>query len=293
MTRRLIGLALLAVVAVACGSDGSGDAARSVPSGAGAEATTSTTAAGAPTSDQVDPTTTTTEAAWVVGGEPLPLRPDGLGEIAPTPEALQDRRLATEDLLPPPPDDDYHSTVEPLGADVIERMGRTWTDGCPVPLDDLRRVTVTFWGFDDEHHTGELIVHRDVADDVAWVFGQLDAARFPLEQVALVTSADLGAAPTGDGNVTAAFVCRPVRGGSSFSAHASGLAIDVNPFVNPYVRGDVVIPELARAYLDRGWRRPGMIQPDDVVTESFAAVGWTWGGTWSEPDFMHFSATGR
>lgn len=238
-------------------------------------------------------TTTSTVPDWVVGAEPLPLRPDGLGEIRPTPDPLRERDLPTTDLLPPPTDDEYHSTVEPLTDEVVARMGRTWVDGCPVPLSDLRRVELTFWGFDGAHHTGELVVHRDVADDVAWVFGQLHAARFPLEQVAIVTSADLDAPPTGDGNTTAAFVCRPVRGGTTTSAHALGLAIDVNPFTNPYVRGDVVIPELASAYLDRSWDRPGMIHAGDVVTSSFEAIGWTWGGEWDSPDLMHFSANGR
>ncbi|WP_229022942.1 M15 family metallopeptidase [Actinomarinicola tropica] len=67
----------------------------------------------------------------------------------------------------------------------------------------------------------------------------------------------------------------------------------MNPFQNPYVRGDVVLPERASAYLDRDWHRPGMIQPGDVVTRSFAAIGWTWAGEWSSPDLMHFTATGR
>jgi hypothetical protein len=36
-----------------------------------------------------------------------------------------------------------------------------------------------------------------------------------------------------------------------------------------------------------------MIHPGDVVTTAFAAIGWTWGGTWRTPrDLMHFSATG-
>lgn len=172
-------------------------------------------------------------------------------------------------------------------------MGSTWSSECPVTLDDLRYLTVSFWGFDGGHHTGEIIVHREVAADVVDVFEQLHAERFPLEEMRLIGDADLDAAPTGDGNNTAAFVCRPMRGGNSWSEHAYGLTIDINPFLNPYVRGDVVIPELASAYLDRGWHRPGMIQPGDVVTEAFAAIGWTWGGTWSSPDLMHFSRGGR
>ena len=55
-----------------------------------------------------------------------------------------------------------------------------------------------------------------------------------------------------------------------------------------------VLPELASAYLDRGWVRPGMILPGDVVTQAFANIGWTWGATWTSlTDSMHFSATGR
>jgi D-alanyl-D-alanine carboxypeptidase len=287
---------LVLAIAVALGACGADDAADGMIAPAGGSETVTFTIVPTSTSSTTTPEPTTTTVPvpeWIVGAQPLPLRPDGLGEILPTPEPLRVRSLPTADLLPPPVDDRYRATIEPLSDDVIGRMGRTWTDGRPVPLDDLRRVELTFWGFDGEHHTGELVVHRDVAEDIGWVFEQLHRARFPLEDVALVTTDDLDAAPTGDGNTTAAFVCRPVRGGSTTSAHASGLAIDVNPFTNPYVRGDVVIPELATAYLDRGWSRPGMIQPDGVVVDAFAEVGWTWAGPWSEPDYMHFSATGR
>ena len=72
-----------------------------------------------------------------------------------------------------------------------------------------------------------------------------------------------------------------------------GLAVDLNPSQNPYRHGNLVLPELASAYLDRDRVRPGMIRPGDVVTKAFAAIGWTWGGTWQSPtDHMHFSATG-
>jgi hypothetical protein len=68
----------------------------------------------------------------------------------------------------------------------------------------------------------------------------------------------------------------------------------VNPFHNPYVRDDIVLPELASAYVDREHRRPGMIHPGDVVTAAFGKIGWSWGGDWdSLKDWMHFSATGR
>jgi D-alanyl-D-alanine carboxypeptidase len=237
--------------------------------------------------------TTGPSAAWRVGARPLPLRPDGFGQVLPTPAALRDRRLATVDRLPPPPGGRFRSAIRPIGPAVRARMGATWRSGCPVDLADLRYVTVSFHGFEGRPHTGELVVHERAAAQVVSVFARLYRARFPIEEMRLVTTADLEAHPTGDGNNTAAFTCRAARKQTRWSAHAYGLAIDVNPFQNPYRRGDLVLPELAGAYLDRTDRRPGMIRPDDAVTRAFAAIGWTWGGTWRSPrDLMHFSATG-
>jgi hypothetical protein len=69
--------------------------------------------------------------------------------------------------------------------------------------------------------------------------------------------------PPGDGDNTTAFVCRAATGLRRWSAHALGLAVDVNPFHNPYTRGDLVLPEPASSYVDRSWRRRGMIAPGD------------------------------
>ena len=239
------------------------------------------------------PPATQPPGAWRVGARSLPLRPDGFGQVLPTPAALRTRRLPTVDRLPPPPGGRFRSAIRPIGPAVRARMGATWKPGCPVGLADLRDVTVSFRGFDGRPHTGELVVHRRVAAEVVSVFARLYRARFPIEEMRLVTTADLEAHPTGDGNNTAAFVCRAARKQARWSAHAYGLAVDVDPFQNPYRRGDLVLPELASSYLDRARGRPGMIRQGDVVTAAFAAIGWTWGGTWQSPkDLMHFSATG-
>ena len=121
-------------------------------------------------------------------------------------------------------------------------MGETWSPSCPVPLSGLRYVTVGFRGFDGEVHTGELVVNASVARGVVDVFRRLFTARFPIEEMRLVTTADLDAPPTGDGNNTAAYVCRTTRRATTFSAHAYGLAIDLNPFVNPYRPGTWCCP---------------------------------------------------
>jgi hypothetical protein len=211
-----------------------------------------------------------------------------------TPEELRVRRLRTVDLLPPPEDGRFQVSVRRVTPALARRTDLAWSPGCPVPLAGLRLLELSFWGFDDRAHTGRLVVADAVAPDLVGVFRRLFQARFPIEQMRLVTQADLDAPPTGDGNNTAAYACRPAVGTTVWSAHALGLAVDLNPFNNPYRKDDLVLPELASSYLDRSWRRPGMIYRDGVVVRAFERIGWTWGGTFrTVSDPHHFSATGR
>lgn len=209
-----------------------------------------------------------------------------------TPVALLDRRFITETFLPPSPDNTFTSQISDVPDDVLARS--TWHDGCPITTDELAYVQVSFYGFDGVTHTGEILIHQDHATDIVGVFQQLHAARFPLEALRVISQEELDREATGDGNVSTGFVCRSVVSGASWSEHAYGRAIDINPFHNPYLRGTKVIPELATTYLDRSNVRSGMIVDSDVVVEAFATIGWPWGGNWvSAKDWMHFSSTGR
>jgi hypothetical protein len=242
------------------------------------------------------PTTTTTVSPFArpnwLGTRLLPLRPDGHGAVLPTPPELVDRQMETIDFLDPPASATYESSIGEIPPDVLARS--SWTEGCPVTVDELRYLTVTHHGFDGAVHTGEIIVNSAVAEEIVGVFQRLFEAGFPIEQMKVTTLEEVDDHPTGDFNETGSFVCRPAVGSENWSYHAYGLAVDVNPFHNPYAKGDLVIPELASAYVDRENQRVGMIYDGDVVTEAFADIGWEWGGNWNTlKDWMHFSATGR
>ena len=248
-----------------------------------------------PTTTTIPATTTTispfARPDWL-GTRLLPLRPDEFGEVQPTPPEFEDRQLETLDLLPPPSGDEFEATSEPIPPDVLARS--SWVPECPVTLDDLVYLTMSHYGFDGRFHTGEMIVNATVAENVVEVFRKLHEARFPIEQMRVITIEEIDAHPTGDWNDTTSFVCRPAVGSSSWSQHAFGTGIDINPFHNPYLKGDLVLPELASTYLDRDDVRVGMIVDRDVATEAFSDIGWGWGGNWSSlKDWMHFSLSGR
>lgn len=286
--RRPLGLVVAAALLTGCGGFAADPAAAPSPFAVRPAPSPSPSPAAAPSPAP------TLAPAWVVGASPLPLRPDGFGQVLDTPAVLRDRRMTAVSALPPPPDGRFAASVLAVTPEVRARMGESWTPACPVRPEDLRYLNVSFRGFDGAAHTGEIVVKAAVADDVVDVFRQLFAAGFPIEEMRLPTTADLNAPPTGDGNNTASYVCRASRGQKSWSQHAYGLAVDVNPFQNPLVKRDLVIPELASAYTRRGDVRPGMHVAGGPAVRAFASIGWAWGGSWrSSKDYMHFSLNGR
>lgn len=207
----------------------------------------------------------------------------------------------TTTTVPPPPTTtappvpQFQGVVAAIEGPVRARIeGSSWRPGCPVPLEQLRYLTLSHWGFDGVPHTGELVVHADEADAMVAVFRRLFEERVPIRSLRLVD--DFGADDTASGEAdnTSAFNCRPVTGGTRWSQHAYGRAIDVNPVENPYVVGATFVPSTSGPYLDRSVVRPGMAVAGGPLNAAFASVGWGWGGTWSSPvDYQHFSRTGH
>jgi hypothetical protein len=189
----------------------------------------------------------------------------------------------------------FEATISRIRGATRELMtGVSWRSGCPVDLSDLRVIRLLHWGFDREAHTGRLAVHRRWADDLVEVFARLYERRFPIRTLRLVDRYDADDRRSMRADNTSAFNCRYVAGTSTWSQHAYGRAIDVNPVENPYVDGSHVSPRNGRKYADRSEIRRGMIAERDLVWRAFRRIGWEWGGTWtSAQDYQHFSANGR
>ena len=187
----------------------------------------------------------------------------------------------------------FSYSVSPISPAFRAQM-TSWHQGCPVPVSDLRLVSVSFWGFDGRAHRGKLILHKSYTSPVISALRTLYGGRFPIRRMQLVEAYGSSDDRSMAADNTSAFNCRGVPGAGSWSEHAYGRAIDINPLENPEVRQGVVSPPGGRKFTNRSRPVQGMIRPGDTVVRAFAAVGWRWGGYWhSLKDYQHFSWNGQ
>jgi hypothetical protein len=195
------------------------------------------------------------------------------------------------------------ASIRSLPAPVRQQLenGGFWHRGCPVARSDLRLLTVSHWDFHGHRQTGQLIVNTSAAPGLERVFRQLDKLHFPIHHMRLSDVYGPVSDRPRDGDVSGSFECRqavpspcPGAGGArSWSNHAYGLAVDLNPVENPYVGCGQTRDPKTRPYRDRSRHRRGMVTRR--VIQAFAAIGWGWGGAWTgnTKDYMHFSVNGH
>jgi len=180
------------------------------------------------------------------------------------------------------------ATIQPVSA---ADLGPSWHPGCPIDPQQLRRVEVSYTGFDGKTHRGDLIVHEDLAAEVVAIFDQLLHLRYPIEKIRTVDNYP-GADDelSMEDNNTSAYNCRAIPGSGRWSQHAFGRAIDLNPLLNPEIdRAGAIQPKNAAPYLDRNRTDPGILHAGDAAVRVFTDRGWRWGGDWRTPiDYQHF-----
>ena len=171
----------------------------------------------------------------------------------------------------------------------------SWRPGCPVPPSQLRAIRLAYQGFDGRRHLGTIVVDERAVRAAETVFRRLYRARFPIRSIRPVDDFRGSDERSMAADNTSGFNCRRAvtTGPASWSEHAYGLAIDVNTRENPYHEAGRWLPSAGARYADRTDVRSGMAVPGGVLVRAFAAVGWGWGGRWSDPDYQHFSANGR
>lgn len=190
---------------------------------------------------------------------------------------------------------------EPLTDEVKERItGISYPEnGCTVPYEDLNYVGLKYIDFKGQEQTGELICNKAIAQDMVEIFHELYRNEYRLESVHLIDEYDGDDTASMAENNTSCFNYRVVDGTASLSKHAYGLAIDVNPYYNPYVvfgrnsdGSDYISPPGSEIYADRSQNFAYKIDESDLCYRLFTEHGFTWGGNWnSTKDYQHFQKT--
>lgn len=178
---------------------------------------------------------------------------------------------------------------------VLPRIqGISYQENPNVALSDLAYLRMLYYGMDGNTYVGEMIVNQKIKEDVLSVFQKLYQERYPIERMVLVDEYQGEDERSMDANNTSAFNYRTIAGSGKLSNHSYGMAIDLNPKYNPYVkqRGDGSIlcqPESGRAYADRTKEFDYKIDENDLAYQLFTQAGFTWGGNWnSVKDYQHF-----
>lgn len=237
------------------------------------------------------------------------IAPAGDSETDPDPAQRKEDSLTEEKEIPSPQTVSAGETVEEafieedhsiwftssaIDDTVWERIrGVSYPEDCPLSLDELCYLRLLHWDFDGNIRVGEMIVNREIEDAALEIFEELFESGYPIEKIRLIDEYGGDDEASMADNNTSCFNYRPIAGSSKMSAHSEGLAIDLNPLYNPYVkkRDDSTLcrPAAAEAYLDRSADFPGKITKKDPAYRLFTSHGFTWGGSWKTvKDYQHF-----
>lgn len=178
---------------------------------------------------------------------------------------------------------------------IFERInGISFTENESIALTELSYLRMLYYGFDGNTYVGEMIVNQKIAEDVLEIFQILYENQYPIEKMVLIDEYGADDESSMNENNTSAFNYRTISGSSKLSNHSYGMAIDLNPKYNPYVKtasdGSVICqPESGRAYADRTKDFSYKIDTNDLAYQLFTQAGFTWGGNWnSVKDYQHF-----
>lgn len=179
--------------------------------------------------------------------------------------------------------------------DIYNRInGKSYKIGCSIPLCDLRYLKILHYDIDGNVRIGELICNKSIENDLLAIFRELYKAKYPIGRMVLIDEYMADDELSMKDNNSSAFNFRMIVGGGKLSKHAMGLAVDINPLYNPYVKilpdGQLhVEPKDAQLYIDRTKDFRYKIESYDLCCKLFRQYNFEWGGDWKTiKDYQHF-----
>lgn len=201
---------------------------------------------------------------------------------------LEDDTFFPESLLP------VFRAEEISDATFARMRGRSFPDNCKVRRCDLRYLLLPHYDGQGCVRIGEMVCNAAIADDLVAIFRQLYLQAYPIERMVLIDEYDGDDQASMAANNTSCFNYRTVAGSRRLSRHALGMAVDINPLYNPYIRTvgtrRIIMPQAGKSYVDRTRSDiPYKITLRDAAYKLFRQHGFKWGGSWrTRKDYQHF-----
>jgi hypothetical protein len=162
---------------------------------------------------------------------------------------------------------------------------------CPLYIKNRQiLISVKYYSFDNKVHQGQLVIDRDLEDDIKFAFQEALREKFPVNSVIPMSHISFRRNRLWDDNLsmeannTSCFNYRTITDSQGLSLHASGRAIDINPMQNPYIRGNKILPVNSNynPYIR------GTLTGENIIVRSLVSRGWEWGGNWTAlKDYQH------
>jgi len=96
-------------------------------------------------------------------------------------------------------------------------------------IDNLDLISVKYISTDGKIHKGQILTNKEISSDIKAIFDTLLSRKFVVERAIPIVKYDWNDDASMQNNNSYSFCYRNV----SFSKHATGMAIDINPYFNP------------------------------------------------------------
>ncbi len=163
-------------------------------------------------------------------------------------------------------------------------------------LDLLDIFKVEYYGFDGMIHAGQIVLNKNVIEDVKTFFKTALVIKFPIQKIIPISSEAYkwDDETSCNDNNSSGYNFRYIMGTNRMSKHAHGLAFDINPVQNIYVRYDEHMKEIYRCPQEAIYKKDavGTLTHDHPLVILMKNLGWIWGGDWTPEsgrvDYQHF-----
>jgi hypothetical protein len=150
---------------------------------------------------------------------------------------------------------------------------------------EMTIVDVHYYSFDNKLHKGQVVIKKGLEKDIKEIFSEIEDAHFPVSKVVPVVKYNWSDLASMEDNNSSAFNYRNIKDTKVISLHSKGIAIDINPLLNPQIKHGKASPP--DATYDPS--KPGTITANSIVVKAFVKRGWQWGGWWQTTnDYQHF-----